>query len=316
MADRNAVLNATISQYVKNNLEHAYLQKTTLLTKLKEVGSLKMGQSGTSVTWPIKTSRNPNWASFSAFQKLTVQAVDNTVNASLNWGQYNSNDFIATYEILQNGGGDSRIYDMVKEHTDDLVEDAGIDLHRAFWNDTGTGTTMVGFPTAVPDTNYTAKTYGGIAFTGNTYWQDTQINGDSYAGSNYRTDALIAIEDAKLNTTYDSAPTWMLTTRTAFAYTARLHSSNERYGAESARRMGGESLIVHNMEMLWDPNATSGVVYGMNSSKIELLFMTDSMFNVTVRDEISPSGKLLYLECFPMLRIKQPRYFFAIHNAD
>lgn len=316
MADSNRVLNATIAKYVKDKLEHAYLQKTTLLNKFKEVGSIQMGAAGIDRRWPVKKTRNPNWASFSPFSNLNVTAIDNTVMLELDWGSYNSSDFLPTKEILQNGSGDTRIYDLVKTHTDDLVDDAGIDLHTALWSDTGLNDKLVGFPTAVPNTDFTGKSYAGVAFTGNSWLQNYQVSGDSFAGSNYRTDALIAIEDAKLNCTYDSAPTWMVTTRTAFEYTARLHSSNERYGAETTRKMGGEGLIVHNMEMLWDPNATSAIVYLMNSSKIEMLFMTDSIFNVTTRDEVSPSGKLLYLECFPLLRITQPRYFAAISAAD
>ena len=316
MADRNAVLNATIAKYVRDKVEPAYLQKTTLLNKFKEVGSMMMGQSGVDRRWPIRKTRNSNWAAFSPFSNLNVVALDNTAMAEIDWGSYNSNDFVPTKEILQNGAGDSRLYDLLQDKTKALTEDAGIDLHRALWNDAGTGDTLTGFPTAVPNTNFTSKTYAGIAFTGNTWWQNYQVSGDSFNASNYRTDALIAIEDAKLNCTFDSGPSWMVTTRTAFEYTARLHSSNERYGAETTRKLGGTGLIVHDMEMFWDPDATSAIVYLINSAYIEMMFMTDSIFNVTVRDEVSPSGKLLYLESFPLLRIRQPRYFAAIGAAD
>lgn len=318
MADSNRVILATLSRYVKS-IEHAYLFNTRLTTKIKETATVEYGSGGLDRTWTIKKSRNPNWESFGSFEKINVTAVDNTVNANLDYGQYRSHDFLPKKEQLQNKGGETQIFDLYRQKVDDLAMDAAQDFHTEIWSGSGTADRMVGLETALPDTNFTNKTYAGIAFTGNTFWQNYQVSGDGFAASNFRTDGLIAVEDAKLNCTFDPAsgsPSWGITTRTAYEYLGRLHSTNERYAAETTRKMGGSGIVVHDMEILWDQSATSGLLRLMNSKYIELLFMTSSIFDTDTEETKSPPGTLFHLLCYPLLRIKQPRYFATIHGCD
>lgn len=318
MADSNRVVIATLSRYVKS-LEHAYLFNTRLTQKIKETGTVEYDSSGLDRKWPIKKSRNPNWESFGSFEKINVTAVDNTVMAELEYGQYRNKDFLPYKERLQNKGSESQIFDLYRQKVDDLTMDSSQDLHIEMWRGSGSSDTMVGLETALPDTNFTNKSYAGIAFTGNTFWQPYQVNLDGFAASNFRTDGLIGLEDMKLNCTHEpgsGSPTWGITTRTAFEYLGRLHSSNERYAAETTRKMGGTGIVVHDMEIVWDPEATSGLVRLMNSKYIELLFMTDGIFKTDTEETKSPPGTLFHLLCYPLLRIKQPRYFAIGHGAD
>lgn len=319
MADSNRVILATLSRFVKDKLEHAYMFKQTLTKKIKETATVEYNSSGLDRRWTIKKSRNPNFESFSNFEQLDVTAVDNTVNAELDYGQYRNHDFLPYKEKLQNKGAETQIFDLYRQKVTDLVEDSALDLHIQMWSGAGTAETMVGLETALPDTNFTNKTYAGIAFTGNTFWQPYQVNLDGFAASNFRTDGLIGIEDMKLNCTHDDGsggPTWGITTRTAYEYLGRLHSTNERYAAETVRKMGGTGLMVHDMEIVWDSQATSGLVRLMNSKFIELLFMTGSIFDTDTEEKKSPPGTLFHLLCYPLLRIKQPRYFSIGHGAD
>ena len=319
MADSNRVILATLSKFVKDKLEHAYLFRTTLFSKIKETASVQYNMGGLDRRWTIKKSRNPNFEAFANFEKLNVTAVDNTVNAELDYGQYRSNDFLPFKERLQNKDQETQIIDLYRQKVTDLVDDATLDLAIQAWSGSGSNDTMTGLETALPDTNFTNKSYAGIAFTGNTFWQNYQLNGDGFAGSNFRTDGLIALEDAKLNVTHDGAsggPSWGITTRTAYEYLGRLHSTNERYAAETNRKMGGSGIMVHDMEIMWDANATAGLLRLMNSKFIEMGFMTEGIFKTDTEETKSPPGTLFHLLCYPLLRIKQPRYFATIHGCD
>lgn len=318
MADSNRVINATLTKYVKS-LEVAWAEKLTLLMKSMEAGNVIYNSGGLDKQWQLEKTQNPNWESFGNFDNLTLNATDATVRAELEYGQYRSHDFLPMKEILSNRDSQARIYDLERSKAKYLVDSARDDLGAAFHSDSGTGTTMVGLRTALPDTNFTSKSYAGITFTGNSWFQCSQVNGDGFDNTDFETDALLAIEDAKLKASHDSAggsPSWMLTTKTVYALVANKHSANERYVATADRKLGGSGLMVHGMEMLWDSDSKADIIYGMNSKYLEICFMTDSIFRIKREESISPAGIAYYLDCWPLMRIRQPRYFFTIHGAD
>lgn len=320
MADSDRVIHATLSRFVRDKLERAYLADNTLLMKLTEQGRVEYNCGGLDTRWKIKTERNPNWESFAPFEKVNFVATHDGVTAEIDYAAYRSNDFMPRKEQLQNRGDKEVIYDLERQKVEDLVKDAKIDLNIGFHRGDGTSETLVGLETAVPDTNFTNKSYAGIAFTGNSYWQNAQVNGAGGTNSSFAVDAVDRIETALLTATRDNetgAPDWGLTNKTTFAKITKLHTSNQRYDYEIARKIGGgiKSIIVSGCEIFWDAEAEASVLRLLQSKKMQVLFMTGQIFEVKREATISPSGVAFYLECFPALKIEQPRYFAAIHNA-
>lgn len=317
MADTNRVINATLAKYAKS-LEPEWVESLPFMRMAMERGNVHYNTGGLDQNWQIEKTQNPNWETFNNFQALTVSATDATTRATLEYGQYRSNDFLPKREILMNKDSEARIYALEETKVRSLMDSAKDDLGQDFHDGAG-GKEIVGLQTAVPDTNFTSKSYAGINFTGNTFWQPTQVNGDGFTNSDFVADCLIAIEQAKLGASHgkdNTAPDTMITTQTVYQIVARKHATNERYRAETNRKMGGTGLMVHDMEMIWDRDAKASVIYGLNFSKIEVSFMTDSIFHFERKEEISPAGILYYLECWPLLKFKSPRYFFSIHNAS
>lgn len=317
MADTNRVINATLSKYVKS-LEPEWPEALPLFSRVFERGNVSYNQGGLDQNWQVETAQNGNWETFNNFQQLTLNATDNTTRLTLEYGQYRSTDFLPKREILQNQSDPERIYSLEESKVKSLMDSARDDFGQDCHNGAG-GKEIVGMQTALPDTNFTSKTYGGVAFTGNTWHQPTQTNGDGFANSTFSTDALRAIETAKLGSSHGkskSYPDLMLTTQAVYIIVAALHTSNERYKAETMRKIGGTGLMVHDMEMVWDRDAKAAVIYGLSLENISLHFMTDSIFHFEREVTKSPAGILYYLECWPLLKFKSLRNFFTIHGAD
>ena len=316
MADTNRVINATLSKYVKS-LESEWPEALPLFSRVFERGNVAYGQGGLDQRWQVEKSQNPNWETFNNFQQLTLNATDATTQLTLEYGQYRSTDFLPKREILQNQGSAERIYALEESKVRYLMDSARDDLGNDCHNGAG-GKEIVGMQTALPDTNFTSKTYGGVAFTGNSWHQPTQVDGDGFANSDFQTDALRAIETAKLGASHGkmkSYPDSMLTTQAVYTIVSALHTSNERYRAETNRKLGGTGLMVHDMEMVWDRDAKASTIYGLSMENISLHFMTDSIFHFEREVTKSPAGILYYLECWPLLKFKSTRNFFTIHNA-
>lgn len=317
MADTNRVINATLSKYQKS-LEPEWPEALPLFSRIFERGNVSYNQGGLDQRWQVETAQNPNWETFNNFEQLTLKATDNTVQLTLEYGQYRSTDFLPKREILQNQSDPERIYALEESKVKSLMDGARDDFGQDCHNGAG-GKEVVGMQTALPDTNFTSKNYGGIAFTGNTWHQCTQTNGDGFTNSNFQTDALRAIETAKLGASHGkqkSYPDMMLTTQNVHMIVAALHTSNERYKAETTRKMGGTGLMVHDMELVWDRDAKADTIYGLSLENISLHFMTDSIFHFEREVTKSPAGILYYLECWPLLKFKSLRNFFTIHNAS
>ncbi len=316
MADTNRVVNATLSKFVKS-LEPEWTEALPLFARILERGNVFFNSGGLDLRWQVEKTQNPNFETFNNFDALTVNATDTTTRATLEYGQYRSNDFLPKREILQNRDSQARIYALeeskVRFLMDSARDDLGADIHNG-----GGGKEIVGLETAIPATNFTSKTYAGITFTGNTFWQNNQTNGDGFANSTFATDALIAIETARLGASHGKSktyPDFMVTTQATFTLVASLHTANERYRAETNRKVGGTGLMVHDMEMMWDRDAAATFIRGIDLCSVELHFMTDSMFVFEREVTKSPSGILYYLESWPLLKVKSPRKNFAIHGT-
>lgn len=316
--DSNRILQAVITKYVRDKLEPGYLESNTLVMKLTEKNKVTFNSGGLDLSWPVKKTRNPNWESFAPFDKVDFVATDGLTMLNLDYAAYRNQDFLPKKEKLQNSGNHEKIFDLERQKVDDLVKDSKIDLNIGLHSGDGTSDTLVGIQAAVPDTNFTNKSYGGVAFTGNTWHQNAQIDGNGYLNNDFALDAPEAIENAMLSCTYDKetgSPDFGLTTKSVYAKIGRIHTAGQRYTYTTERKIGGTGLVVNGIEIMWDDRAQASVLRLLNSNEIEMFFMTEGIFDVQRDVSVSPSGVWFYLECFPLLRVKRSRYHAAIHNC-
>jgi len=316
---------STIKDFEKGYTK-GYLEETVLMDKLNSRGKVKFNASGIKHNWKVKTAKNPTYESFGMADKANFVTTDNFVEAELEYAAYRAVDYLYEKEELQNKGDKTQIFNLKAQKLNDLAADFKLDQQGSFWTDDGTDAngnhTVVGLQHSLPNSDFSTTTsYAGISFAGNTYWQNSQINGAAGPNTTWATDVLDRIETAILACTHGNkttgAPDFALVSKNNFVTIANAHTANERYRPVRERRMGGgeEVLHVHSIECYYDPDATAAVVYILNSNYMEMMYMTPNAIQVQEEDSLSPKGTAMMICSYPLLKIQEPRYFTTIHKT-
>ena len=160
-------------------------------------------RGGEHIELPIAWKRNTNskWQGWS--DNYSIAAQDQFDSATFEWRLITSTVQI-TKEMEVKNKGRAKVLDLVKLLKDKMLEDMGMDMNAALFNSGSDANAPAGTGAII----LTTGTYGGIARSGNTWWQGVV---DSTAEVLTVTDMDAVWNSASANRT---APNWLVTTRT------------------------------------------------------------------------------------------------------
>lgn len=305
---------ATLDRYVRNIVEPGTIEQRVLSKQVMRAGNVEYNVSGDAYKWAVRFKRVGNFREHDVFQDITVTPEKVTVQASESFGRYIQTEFIDEEEQLINKSPDA-IYDMSKNMTEAMAEDGKDDFHYACHNGTGTGRQIKGINSLLP---ISYGTVGGIAQTGNTWWQHVLLDAQAGPNTNATTDlrerirtALITADRGDAN----GAPTFGITDLTIYGKLVDVHQTNERYSA-TGRDLSGELefINVHNVPIYYDKQAQSNSLRLINPKKMKMAFRTPGMFKVGTKEPSNKAGVLLLCQMFVMFANINPRYHATIYN--
>lgn len=305
---------ATLDRYVRNKLEPGTIEQRVLSKQVQRAGQVEYNVSGDAYKWPVRFKRVGNFRQHDVFQEITVTPEKTEVLASESFGRYIQSEFIDEEEELINKAPEA-IYDMSRAKTEAMTEDGKDEFHTELHDGDGSGRRIKGIEALLP-TSY--GTVGGIAQTGNTWWQHALIDAQAGPNTNATTDLLERIRTALITANRGDAagaPSFGITNTTVYGKIVDKHQANERYTA-AGRDISGdlEFINVHNTPIYYDKSAESNVLRLLNPRKLKLLFRTAGMFKVGTKDPSNRAGIMLLVQMFVAFCNLNPRYHAVIYN--
>lgn len=307
---------ATLDKYVRNKLEPGTIEQRVLSKQILRAGQVEFNVSGDSYKWPVRFKRVGNFRTHDVFQDITVTPEKTEVMAAESFGRYIQTEFIDEEENLINKAPEA-IYDMSRQKTESMAEDGKDEFHAELHNGDGAGRRIKGINDLLPAT-YSGSTVGGIAQTGNVWWQHALVDAAAGPNTNVATDLLERIQTALIAADRGDAagrPAFGITTTAIYLSIVAKHTAGERYTA-TGRDISGdlEYINVHNTPIYYDKQAEAAVLRLINPKKMKLCFRTPGMFKVGTKDPSNKAGVLLLVQMFAMLANVNPRYHAVIHN--
>lgn len=305
---------ATLDHYVRNMVEPGTLEQRVLTNRLLAAGSVEFNVPGDAFKWPVRYRRVGNFRTHDVFQEVTVTPEKSEVQAAEDFGRYIQNEFIDEEEELINRSPDA-IYDMSREKTDAMAEDAKDEFHLELHNGDGAGRRITGLNSLL---GIALGTVHGIVQTGNAYWQHVLLDAAAGPNTNATTDLLERIRTALATADRgDSAgrPNFGVTDLTIYGKIVDAHQANERYTADGNSISGELGFInVHNTPIYYDKQAQTNSLRLLNARKLKLLFRTAGMMKMGTKEPANRTGVMLLLQMFPNLVVTNPRYHATIYG--
>lgn len=240
-------------------------------------------EGGATLVRPILYVKNTTAAAYFSDDVLDTTVQDEFTAAQYIWRQYAVSISIpGRLERIQNAGK-AQVIDVVKAKIQ-AAEAAIKDLiNRDLFEATQVGNKLTPINAVIDSTG----TVGDINATANTWWASTETASASFAAQ-----GLSDLRGAWNQVTQRNpvgTPDLLLSDRTSFeAYEATL-VPQLRFTDTAMGDMGFENLKYKSAPWVFDPNATSGVIYIIHSKTLELVQHSGTMF--TLSDWVKPAAQ-------------------------
>lgn len=306
---------ATLNKYTRNFVEPGTLEQRVLTNMLMRFGSVEFSVGGANQEWPVRYQRVGNFREYDAFQDVVAAPTTSEIMVSESFGRYIQSEFIDDEEELINRGDKEKIYDLYQTKTKALGEDGKDELHGELHNGPGTGRRITGLNLLLPTT---LGTVHGQAQTGNAWWQHVILDAAAGPSSDDADDLLERIRTGLMSADRGDAagrPNFGLTTMSIYERIVDKHQQSERYLA-AGNTLGGELkfITVHECPIFYDKQAEANTLRLLNGRKIKLQFRTPGIFKPDVQRPSNKRGKLLVMEYFPCLTVRNMRYHTTIEG--
>lgn len=246
-------------------------------------GNLRVLDGGESIVMPLMYERNSTAGSYSNYGIINTTPQEGITSARYNWKQIAASISISGKEMRQNAGSDTRIINLLEAKTQQAQMSMQEELNReAFGSGTDSSTDLLGLQTIVSTTG----TVGGIARTGNPWWQGKVTTS---VGS-FSANGLDSMRTMYNNVTRGNDKCdLIITDQTNFERYEKVLQPQERF-TDSAMADGGfENLKFKSAPVTFDLYCTAGYMYFLNSKYLQLNVHKDANFSST--DFVKPENQ-------------------------
>lgn len=256
-------------------LQDAVFNRLTLFDWLSKKNRVRRG-GGTSIIVPIRSSKNTTAKSYSNYDVIDTTPQDNETAAQFLYKQYAASISLSGKEERVQNKGKYEVLDLVKTKISD-AEDAlrdklNADLYAASPNAQDVGSLV----TSIDATS----TIGQINSSTYSFWQSTSTGSGSFASEG--TADMRTLWNTLAQRNPSSNTDLILTTPTIHGYYEASLVANQRYVNNSeSGNSSFQKLMFKSSPVDMDAQATSGVMYFLNSEVMELVIDPSTDFMMT-----------------------------------
>lgn len=239
-------------------------------------------EGGATIVRSIVYGTNSTAGFYASDDILDTTIQDNFTAAQWQWRQAAASITVTGRIELQNSGK-AQVIDYAKAQIDNALASIKEAIDIKLFSSAQTGANITPLNAIIASSG----TIGDINGTTNSWWQSTQTTSGSFATRGL----------SDLRTAWDNVsvrmpaggPDLILSDQTAYeAYEATL-TPTVRYTDVSMGDLGFSNLKYKDAVWTWDPNATSGYIYGLNSKALELVQHQNRLF--TMSDWVKPANQ-------------------------
>ena len=282
MALTIAQAEAVSTKYFDKTLTQQVYEGSPFWAKMKDDEQITTG--GNSIQWPVRTSKLNNAKATGPRARVDFTSKDTRTGADIDWTYYDGNTMINWDERVANNGK-QQIIDLLKEKSDELLEDIKEKLYQAIFLTT---TATEGFDLDTLDRIVdSAADYAGIAVSDAASWAGIE---------DASTTTLKLYGDGSLATHRNSAtfgtdlPTLHVTTRALYSKYESLLSPQMRYEDKQMANLGFASLTFNAKPVVSDVFCPDKYWYGIDMKCMELRVHTDNNMDVVPWFSLEQAG--------------------------
>jgi hypothetical protein len=231
-------------------------------------------EGGATIVRSVVFGSNSTAGFYASDDVLDTTIQDNFTSAQFQWRQAAASIIVTGRIALQNAGR-AQVIDYAKAQIDNALASLKETIDIKLFATTQTGSNITPLYAAINNTG----TYGDINGGTNSWWQSTVTSSGSFAARGL----------SDLRTAWDNVaikmpaggPDLLLSDQTSYeAYEATL-TPTVRYTDVSMGDLGFVNLQYKQAVWTWDPNATTGTIFGLNSKALELVQHSDRLFTLS-----------------------------------
>lgn len=275
-----SLIATTLSKYGKSLADN--IHKAIPLFAWLSIKKRVTEDGGATIVRSVVYGSNTTAAFYASDDVLDTTIQDNFTAAQYQWRQAAASIVVTGRIELQNAGR-SQVIDYAKAQIDNALASLKETIDIKLFASTQLGANI----TPLTDIVKASGTVGDINGTTNTWWQSTATTSGSFAARGL----------SDLRTAWDNVsvkmpaggPDLLLSDQTGYeAYEATL-TPTVRYQDVSMGDLGFSNLKYKEAVWTWDPNATSGAIYLLNSKALELVQHQNRLF--TMSDWVKPANQ-------------------------
>lgn len=263
-------------------LQDAVFNRLTLFDFLGKKNKVRRG-GGTSIIVPIRQSKNATAGSYSNYQIIDTTPQDNETAAQFKYKQYAASISVSGKEERVQNKGKYEVLDIVKTK----IEDAEMALRDKLNTDMFAASPATADIGSLVTSIDATSSIGEINSTTYSFWQSTSTSSGSFSAqglADMRT--LWATLSKRMP---QSFPDLLLTTSDIHTYYEGSLVPQQRYESDGIGNGSFEGLKFKSAVVDYDAQATSGVMYFLNSDVMELVIDPDTDFKMT--EWVKPSNQ-------------------------
>jgi hypothetical protein len=236
----------------------------------------KIRKGGTSLIVPLRYQKNTTNGSYDGYDTLDTTPQNELTSAQFKWKQYYGNVSVNGREDRVQNKGKYEVIDLVKSKIDGAESALRDTMNTALFAAAPGSKDLGSLVTSIDATS----TIGDVNSTSNSFWQATSTASGSFAAqglSDMRT-----IWNTLAVKMPQSAPDLILTTTTIHSFYEGSLLPQQRYEGGAGTGDGSfRDLMFKSTPVRYDAQATSGVMYFLNSDVMELSVDPDTNFVMT-----------------------------------
>lgn len=265
-----------------DSVADAVFSKRVLLDYLNRKAKKSM-TGGNAISGPLMTAKNTTVGSYDDGDTLTTTHMEGFTNFQYPWKQYAvSVNIFGREERVQNAG-QHVIHDIVKLKLDQADESLADKLNIDMFAAAPGAKDIASLVTSIDATS----TIGSIDSTANSFWQARVQAGGSFSAQGLSDLRTMWYELSKREGAGDSD--LLMTTSTIFGFYEGQLVPQQRYEQTNEGNASFMNLMFKTAPMVFDEQATSGVIYFLNSEVLHFILNTDTAFQIT--EWVKPENK-------------------------
>ena len=288
------VLATTTSKYKKKLADNIYLATPTSNFLQKKGKKKEKVVEGVSLVCPIEYRKNTTAKMYSADGQLDITGQNNYTDSQYLWKQGSVTVKVNGLEAAINKGS-QKLIDLISSRLKSAEKSGAEMISTELFIASPTSLDLISLPTLIDATS----SVGDIASATYTWWQSTVTTSGSFAAQGL----------SDMRSTYNTLsqydendiPDGLVTTQSVHQYYEGVLQPQERFMNTDKADAGFMKLMFKSIPIIWDPKATSGILYFLNTNHIELAVATDRDFEpskwIEPDNEDSRVCKLLWMGC-------------------